>query len=151
MWEDIQRLRQEQHVTVFLTTHYMDEAEYADRIAIIDYGRIVALDSPQNLKSALGADSVELRTADDRSAMVNLREAGHQVEETADGMVVLVPDGESEVATIVSRAGVPVRHVHVHQPTLDDVFLHFTGREIRDRPTEARTTAMGRAWAARHR
>ena len=151
MWEDVLRLREEHKVTVFLTTHYMDEAEYADRIAIIDYGRIVALDSPQTLKAALGAESVELRTADDDTAVANLRSRGRRVDPASEGMVVHVPDGESEVARLVSEAGVPVRHVHVHRPTLDDVFLHFTGREIRDQPTNSRVTAMGRAWASRHR
>ena len=65
MWEDVLRLRREEGVTIFLTTHYMDEAEYADRIAIIDQGSIVALDTPDELKRLVGADTVELTTADD--------------------------------------------------------------------------------------
>ena len=69
MWEDVLRMRRDEGVTVFLTTHYMDEAEYADRIAIIDHGRIVALDTPTNLKAAVGADTVDLQTADDSAAI----------------------------------------------------------------------------------
>ena len=73
MWEDVLRLRREANVTVFLTTHYMDEAENADRIAIIDHGRIVALDSPAALKAAVGADTVELGTTDDAAAIAALQ------------------------------------------------------------------------------
>ena len=69
MWEDVLRLREQASITVFLTTHYMDEAEYADRIAIIDHGSLVALDTPQALKAEIGADTVDLRTTDDPAAL----------------------------------------------------------------------------------
>ncbi|MGH8973444.1 MAG: ABC transporter ATP-binding protein, partial [Acidimicrobiia bacterium] len=72
MWEDVLRLRDEEGAAVFFTTHYMDEAEYADRIAIIDHGTIVALDTPAALKAAVGADTVHLRTADDATAAARL-------------------------------------------------------------------------------
>jgi ABC-2 type transport system ATP-binding protein len=148
MWEDVLRMRHDKGVTVFLTTHYMDEAEYADRIAIIDHGRIVALDTPTNLKAAVGADSVELQTADDPAAIAALAAAGFDAHETAAGMTVMIVDGEGAVASLITAAGVPVRHVHVHRPTLDDVFLRFTGREIRDQPGEGRSM-MQRAWTSR--
>lgn len=149
MWEDVLRMRDEEGVTVFLTTHYMEEAEYADRIAIIDRGRIVALDTPANLKAAVGADSVELQTADDAAAVTALRTAGYDVEATTTGMTVSVADGEAAVASLIAAAQVPVRHVHVHRPTLDDVFLRFTGREIREQHGEGHSM-MQRAWT-RHR
>jgi ABC-2 type transport system ATP-binding protein len=137
MWEDVLRLREEQGVTVFLTTHYMEEAEYADRIAIIDHGRIVALDTPSGLKAAVGADTVELTTTDDTRSLDRLRAAGHEVEQAPDGLRVFVDDGDAWVAPLIDTVGIAaVRNVHVHRPTLDDVFLHFTGREIRDRPSE---------------
>jgi ABC-2 type transport system ATP-binding protein len=148
MWEDVLRMRHDEGVTVFLTTHYMDEAEYADRIAIIDHGRIVALDTPTNLKAAVGADSVELQTADNPAAITTLAAAGYDVHQTTDGMTVTVADGEGAVAPMITADGVPVRHVHVHRPTLDDVFLQFTGREIRDQPSEGRSM-MQRAWTSR--
>ncbi|HVW19220.1 MAG TPA: ATP-binding cassette domain-containing protein [Solirubrobacteraceae bacterium] len=132
MWDDVLRLREEEGVTVFLTTHYMDEAEYADRIAIIDHGAIIALDSPQALKATVGADSVEMRTDDDAGAIDALRAAGYRAAPTDDGLCVFVEHGEDEVATLVEAARAPVRHVHVHEPTLDDVFLHYTGRAIRE-------------------
>ncbi len=150
MWEDVLRMRRDEGVTVFLTTHYMDEAEYADRIAIIDHGHIVALDTPTNLKAAVGADTVELQTANDATAITALAAAGYDVRATAAGMTVTVPDGESAVASLITAADVPVRHVHVHRPTLDDVFLRFTGREIRDQTGEGRSM-MARAWTTRHR
>jgi ABC-2 type transport system ATP-binding protein len=150
MWEDVLRLREESNVTVFLTTHYMDEAEYADRIAIIDHGRIVALDTPVALKAAIGADTVELGTTDDAAAIAALERAGYRVEAVAGGARVFVENGENAVAALIETAGVPVLNVHVHQPTLDDVFLHYTGREIREAHAEA-IPARVRAWHGRRR
>jgi len=137
MWEDVLRLREEANVTVFLTTHYMDEAEYADRIAIIDRGKIVALDTPEALKATIGADTVDLQTTDDAAAVAALERNGYRVQVGADGVRVFVEHGERAVAPLIAAVGVPVLHVHVHQPTLDDVFLHYTGREIRESHAEA--------------
>ncbi len=148
MWEDVLRLREEAGVTVFLTTHYMDEAEYADRIAIIDHGRIVALDTPEALKAAIGADTVDLGTKDDQVAIAALKRAGYTVEPVSGGARVFVDNGENAVAALIETVGVPVVTVHVHQPTLDDVFLHYTGREIRESHAEA-IPARVRAWHAR--
>ena len=131
------RLRDEEGVTIFLTTHYMDEAEYADRIAIIDYGSIIALDTPDALKASVGADTVELETVDDESALAALKRAGYTVTRSETGLTVFVADEEAAVGPIVTAVGVPVRTVRAHRPTLDDVFLHFTGREIREQHGEA--------------
>ncbi|MGA2319404.1 MAG: ATP-binding cassette domain-containing protein [Solirubrobacteraceae bacterium] len=137
MWEDVLRLREESNVTVFLTTHYMDEAEYADRIAIIDRGKIVALDTPEALKAAVGADTVDLGTTDDAAAIAALERNGYRVEAVSGGARVFVENGENAVAALIAAVDVPVLNVHVHQPTLDDVFLHYTGREIRESHAEA--------------
>jgi ABC-2 type transport system ATP-binding protein len=150
MWEDVLRLRDEASVTVFLTTHYMDEAEYADRIAIIDHGRIVALDTPHALKAEIGADTVDLGATDDAAAIAALQRAGYQVEAVSGGARVFVQNGEQAVPALVGAVGVPVRSVHVHQPTLDDVFLHYTGREIREAHAE-QIPARVRAWHGRRR
>ena len=136
IWEDIVRLRDEEGVTVFLTTHYMDEAEYADRIAIIDHGAIIALGDPDTLKAAVGRDTVALETADDDAALDELNRAGYTVERSGTGLTVFVADEEAEVGPIVATLGVAVRTVRAHRPTLDDVFLHFTGREIREQHGE---------------
>ena len=148
MWEDVMRLRDEEGVTIFLTTHYMDEAEYADRIAIIDYGSIIALDTPDALKASVGADTVDLETADDETALAALKRDGYTVKRSKDGLTVFVADEEAAVGPIVTAVGVPVRTVRAHRPTLDDVFLHFTGREIREQHGEA-LPMFARAHSAR--
>jgi ABC-2 type transport system ATP-binding protein len=134
IWEDVQRLRDEHGVTVFMTTHYMDEAEFADRIAIIDRGTIVAMGSPAKLKASVGLDTVLLATADDTTAAARLQEAGYDLSMTGEGVLVRTADGESDVPALLAKAGVPVRLVRVRRPTLDDVFLHYTGREMRSEP-----------------
>jgi ABC-2 type transport system ATP-binding protein len=149
MWEDVLRLRREEGVTIFLTTHYMDEAEYADRIAIIDQGSIVALDTPDELKRLVGADTVELTTSDDAVAAKRLSAAGFRVNEGEEALVVFAEDGEAQVARLIEIVGVPVSNVHVHRPTLDDVFLHFTGRQIREDHAERVMPMRMRAFARR--
>ncbi len=148
IWDDIQRLRKKEGVTIFLTTHYMDEAEYAERIAIIDHGVIIALDTPDVLKASVGTDTVALETSDDETALASLEQAGYAVERTEGGLTAFVADEEAAVGPIVAAAGVPVRTVRAHRPTLDDVFLHFTGREIREQHGEA-VPMMARARGAR--
>ena len=150
MWEDVLRMRAESHITVFLTTHYMDEAEYADRIAIIDHGKIIAIDSPEALKAGVGADTVDLATTDDAVAIAALERAGYKVEAVAGGARVFVEHGENAVPALITAAAVPVLNVRVHQPTLDDVFLRYTGREIRESHPEA-APAHIRARLARRR
>jgi ABC-2 type transport system ATP-binding protein len=151
MWEDVLRLRDEEGVTIFLTTHYMDEAEYAGRIAIIDYGSIVALDSPDALKRQVGEDTVELITADNPLAEKRLSEAGFTARAGEEAVVVFTRDGESQVARLIEIAAVPVRNVHVHRPNLDDVFLHYTGRQIREEHGEPGLSSRMRARFARRR
>jgi ABC-2 type transport system ATP-binding protein len=148
IWEDIQRLRKEEGVTIFLTTHYMDEAEYAERIAIIDHGSIIALDTPDVLKASVGSDTVSLETSDDQAALASLQRAGYEVQRIEGGLTAFVADEEAAVGPIVAAAGVPVRTVRAHRPTLDDVFLHFTGREIREQHGEA-VSMFARARGAR--
>lgn len=131
IWNDVLRLREED-VSIFLTTHYLDEAEHADRIAIIDNGEIVACDTPAALKSVVGSDAIDLATADDVTASETLTRAGYDVRATEYGLRVYVADGERAVSGLVSCAGAEIRQLRVHRPSLDDVFMHFTGREIRD-------------------
>ncbi|MGH9040819.1 MAG: ATP-binding cassette domain-containing protein, partial [Acidimicrobiia bacterium] len=151
MWEDVLRLRDEEGAAVFFTTHYMDEAEYADRIAIIDNGAIVALDTPAALKAAVGADTVRLSTTDDETAATRLVAAGYDVTRSpGGGLVVAVANGERAVGPLVVAAGVTVERVRVHTPDLDDVFLHFTGRQIREQSAEG-NVVMRRFAAARRR
>ncbi|WCO68734.1 ATP-binding cassette domain-containing protein [Iamia majanohamensis] len=133
IWGYIDELRQTEDITIFLTTHYMDEAENCDRIAIMDAGRVIALDTPAGLKASLGTDTVRLRTPDDAVAAEDLRDR-FQLDPTvgSEGITVGVPDGEGFVPTVVTGLRVPVTSISVSRPTLDDVFLSYTGRTIRD-------------------
>lgn len=151
MWDDVSTMRREEGVTIFLTTHYLDEAEIADRIAIIDHGSIVALGTPEELKAIIGADTVALQTGDNDRAVVALVAAGFHAERVSEGVRVFTPNGEGLVPRLLEVIGGGVSSVHVHRPTLDDVFLHFTGREIREDEGDAKgTRSMARAWRARH-
>ena len=93
----------------------------------------------------VGADTVELQTANDPAALDALRIAGRTVKATGSGLIAFVDDGEAAVPALITEAGVAVRTVHVHRPTLDVVFMHFTGREIRDQAADA-PSVMARAW-----
>ncbi|MGH9230095.1 MAG: ATP-binding cassette domain-containing protein [Acidimicrobiales bacterium] len=133
IWDYVDELRRRESTTMFLTTHYMDEAERCDRIAIIDQGRIVAIDTPDALKASVGADAVTFATADDALAARQLNEAfGVEVETQNGGLVVRVPDGEEFVPGAFGVLTVGVRSVSVRRPSLDDVFIKYTGRAIRD-------------------
>jgi ABC-2 type transport system ATP-binding protein len=114
----------------------MDEAEYCDRIAIMDQGRIIVLDTPEALKAKVGHDRVQIQTDDDAAAIVALRER-FQIEATvAEGEVTFgVPAGEHFVPRLFDEwdpAHPPIRAVRVSRPSLDDVFMSYTGTTIRD-------------------
>jgi ABC-2 type transport system ATP-binding protein len=145
IWDYIHQLREQEEITIFLTTHYMDEAEHCDRIAIMDQGRLVALDTPAALKANVGTDRVTIRTADDVTALERLEDAVL----TDDGIVISVEDGESYVPRLFSTLGVPITSVSVSHPSLDDVFLSYTGRTIRDSEQAPGMPAMFAAMARR--
>jgi ABC-2 type transport system ATP-binding protein len=133
MWDYLAELRQREDITVFLTTHYLDEAEHCDRIAIINAGRIVALDTPAALKASVGADRVTLRTDDDQAAMAALRDRfGLEPSVLGGAVTVAVEGGEQFVPRLFAELGVPIRTVSVARPTLDDVFVAYTGTTITD-------------------
>jgi ABC-2 type transport system ATP-binding protein len=133
IWRYIEELHRSEDITVFLTTHYMDEAEHCDRIAIIDEGQIVALDTPAALKAAIGEDRVRITTDDDALAAARLRqEFGLESVPSEDAVSFAVPSGERFVPKLFERLGVPISSVTVTRPSLDDVFMAHTGRTIRD-------------------
>jgi ABC-2 type transport system ATP-binding protein len=133
IWSYIDRLRQSEEITIFMTTHYMDEAEFCDRIAIMDRGEIVALDTPAALKAEVGADRVRIQTDDDEAAIAALAEQFEVEGRVAEGAVMFfVPSGEQFVPRLFAELGVPIRSVSVSRPTLDDVFMSYTGTTIRD-------------------
>jgi ABC-2 type transport system ATP-binding protein len=133
IWSYIRELKQRESITMFMTTHYMDEAEYCDRIAIIDHGKIVALDTPEALKAKVGKDRVQIRTADDAAASAALEAKFGLQAAKHDGMITFaVAEGEQFVPRLFAELGVAIRQIHVARPTLDDVFLAHTGTTIRD-------------------
>lgn len=133
IWDYIRQLKDAEEITIFMTTHYMDEAEFCDRIAIIDSGRIVALDTPEALKAGVGQDRVRIRTADDEAAIAALREKFDLAGVMSEGAVAFsVASGEAFVPRLFAGLGVPIRSVNVSRPSLDDVFMSFTGSTIRD-------------------
>jgi ABC-2 type transport system ATP-binding protein len=141
IWEYIGQLREQEDITIFLTTHYMDEAEHCDRIAIMDAGALVALDTPAALKASVGQDRVTIRTVDDETALRALPDAVL----TADGIVISVDDGAGYVPQLFASLGVAITNVSIRRPSLDDVFLSYTGRTIRD---SEQTPAMSGFMAA---
>ncbi len=133
IWTYIRELKEAEDITIFLTTHYMDEAEWCDRIAIMDHGQIVALDSPEVLKERVGADTVRIHTADDPAAIAALADRFGLEAMISEGAVTFrVPSGEEFVPRLFAELGVPIRSVSVSRPTLDDVFMSYTGTSIRD-------------------
>jgi ABC-2 type transport system ATP-binding protein len=133
LWEHIRALRRQENLTIFMTTHYMDEAENCDRIAIIDHGQIVALDTPNGLKDMVGGDLVTLQAENNGAAVQELKERYNISAEVQDGMVVFsVPRGEEFIPEFVRGFNNRLLSVGVRRPTLDDVFLKVTGRVIRE-------------------
>jgi ABC-2 type transport system ATP-binding protein len=138
IWTYIAELKEREEITIFMTTHYMDEAEWCDRIAIMDHGQIVALDSPEKLKADVGRDRVTIHTADDPKAIEELQDRFAIEARIAEGAVTFgVPVGEEFVPRLFAELDVPIHGVSVHRPTLDDVFMSFTGTTIRDAEEDA--------------
>ena len=139
IWDYILTLREQEELTIFMTTHYMDEAENCDRIAIIDHGQIVALDTPDKLKDSLGGDVVTLRAEDSQAAALELKERYNLSSEIQNGMVTFsVPNGGTFLPDFMRGFRSRLLSVEVRRPTLDDVFLKLTGHAIRDQEADSR-------------
>jgi len=138
IWEYIKRLNKAQKITVVLTTHYMEEADYlCDRVAIIDHGKIIALDKPNNLKNAIGEDIISVQVSDGGkfSDILTKIEFIKRIRLHDDFLFLSVENGEIMIPRILRLAheeGVLVHSVSLRKPTLEDVFLTFTGRTIRE-------------------
>jgi len=140
IWEYIQRLNIEEGVTIILTTHYMEEADnLCHRVAIMDQGKFVALDTPSRLKDILGGDVVTLELEPFFSPEVSLRFESlswiKTVKKHENSLILTMEKAERRIPELIHLAevnGSRVVSVHLHKPSLEDVFLHFTGRRIRE-------------------
>ncbi len=138
IWEYIRQLNRDEGVTIILTTHYMEEAdELCSRIGIIDHGDILVVDSPAALKNAMGNDLLTIRAVDlDRlHGMLEGQSWARHITRTDSSLVVGTESGEEKIPLAVQEAhrlGIAVTAVSSSTPTLEDVFLHYTGRSIRE-------------------
>ena len=140
VWQYIRLLKEKYHMTLFMTTHYLEEADHlCDRIAIIDHGKIVALDTPANLKAGLGGDIIEIHVQGGASeALVRALKAIPSVREVKavdGGYRLKVIDGEEtapQVLEIVRGQSMKVSRLSITSPTLDEVYLDLTGRTLRE-------------------
>jgi ABC-2 type transport system ATP-binding protein len=142
IWEYVRDINR-QGTTIFLTTHYMDEADQlSDRISIIDHGKIIVTGKPWELKNALGEDLIYLETGDNRAATDLLKklDSVKGVREKTKGIIVMVNvDGTyllPEIMDKLRNGGIRIKAVNLKKPSMDDVFVHYTGRELRDTGTE---------------
>jgi ABC-2 type transport system ATP-binding protein len=142
IWDYVKDINQ-QGTTIFLTTNYMYEADQlSDRISIIDNGKIIATGRPWELKNALGQDLIYLETNDNKTAIeqLNSMESVKGTREKSKGIVVMVNvDGTYLLPDIMDklrRSGITIKAVNLKKPSMDDVFVHYTGREIRDTGAE---------------
>ncbi len=139
IWDYIRGIR-ERGTTVFFSTHYMDEAEYADRVAIMDHGKILALDTPAELKKRIGGNMVIIGVKKGREECVlkKLREMGFNPHVAEDGRIwIPVSDTASTIPVIFQHLGDVITEVDIRIPTLNEVFLTLTGRELRDEEDSA--------------
>jgi len=152
MWEYILELRHQEGTTIFLTTHYMDEANKADRIAVIDYGKLIAMDTPAKLRRMVGKDIVSLRTDDnDRAAEEIRRRYRIEARRDGDGLCFEVANGEEFLPVLLREFSTLIVSVSMRRPSLDDVFLKLTGREIREEGVSDTFKAMVRQHGRRSR
>jgi ABC-2 type transport system ATP-binding protein len=151
VWEMLNDLKNRHHLTMLITTHYMDEADrLCDRIAIVDHGKLVALDTPMALKASVpGTNVVEVGFARDSEEFLDLLQqlpGVTAVQDKSAGMYrVLTSDGSLTTAKLVELAsgrGDPIKSLSVQNTTLDDVFVHYTGNQLRDEQVKAHGFVM---------
>ena len=136
IWKYIQRIVKEKNITVILTTHYMEEADMlCDRIGIIDLGKIVILDSPEKLKKVIGGDIIKLKTKTPKLDEIRKLEYVKNIDTDNSEVTLKVQDANKNLQKILQMIG-EVESVEMRSPTLNDVFLHYTGKEIRKQSAE---------------
>ncbi len=152
IWGYLHDLRRREGITLFMTTHYMDEAEFCDRIAIIDKGKIVACGTPKELKDMVGGDVITATFSDTAAAAREIERIFDLAPTVDDGSVRLeVDDGTAFLPRLVRELPVPVQTVTLRRPSLDDVFLKLTGHGIREEEAGGldQMRAMAQIWRGR--
>ena len=151
VWEMLTNIKSKRQLTVLITTHYMDEADrLCNRIAIVDHGKLVALDTPEALKASVpGSNVIEVQfdnpPANWEEKLRALPDVTSVQNESAGMFRVLTSNGSRTTTDLVGmavEAGVTVRTLTVQNTTLDDVFVHYTGRQLRDELVKAYTFVM---------
>lgn len=134
IWDYIFTTRKQKNTTIFLTTQYLNEAENCDRIAILDYGEIIALDTPENLKKMVGVDIITFKTLDNDLAEKEFKDKFPQYKLRRIGkeLKIEVESGDEFLPTLVKTITPKIISVELRRPTLEDVFLEVTGRKIRE-------------------
>ncbi len=133
IWEYILKLKEKAGITIFLTTHYMDEAEICDRVAVMDHGELIALDTPEQLKTNVGGDIIAISTENNQDAKQLIEQTYNTEVKLEQGILTFQVDKGSEfLVNFVKEFDIPITSVNLRRPTLNDVFLHLTGREIRE-------------------
>jgi ABC-2 type transport system ATP-binding protein len=139
IWDYIENLVEAERVTVIITTHYMDEADrLCDRVAIIDHGRVAALDKPSELKSKVGGEIIRLRVKSPKLDTIKDLDYVTSIDQSGSTLLLTVRNASTHLQEILGMVG-EVDSVEVRTPTLNDVFLHYTGREIREESGEGGT------------
>jgi len=151
IWEYLRDINR-QGTTIFLTTHYMDEADQlSDRISIIDHGKIIVTGRSWELKNALGEDLIYLETGDNKATAELLKnlDSVKEIREKSKGIIVMVNvDGTyllPEMMDKLRKGGIKIKAVNLKKPSMDDVFVHYTGRELRDTGAEKGSVVSLRA------
>ena len=151
IWEYIRDLLKREKITIFLTTHYMDEAENCNRIAIIDRGKIIAMDTPENLKKEVRGDIITVETTDNKSLTNEIENRyGKKVFFYDNKIQFEIDDSERFIPQFIRESKEDILSISARKPTLDDVFLSLTGRKIRDESASA-TDRMRKMIRARRR
>jgi ABC-2 type transport system ATP-binding protein len=152
IWEYILDLQKHEGTTIFLTTHYMDEADKAHRVAIIDHGKLIAIDTPRNLKKMVGKDIIFVRTESNEQAAKEIK-LRYQIEARSDGdgLTFEIRNGDEFLPGFIKEFGTKIQAVSLHRPSLEDVFLKLTGREIREEDVTDTLKAMVRQHGRRMR
>jgi ABC-2 type transport system ATP-binding protein len=146
IWDYLLRLREAEDLTIFLTTQYLDEAEFANRIAIIDRGKIVALDTPDGLKRSIGGDLITFSTPDAEAGLAAVQERYGVEAKLVDGTIRFhVAQGDAFLPEFVRSFSQPIETISLSRPSLDDVFLTLTGHEIRDAELDAKQQLLAHA------